>query len=86
MVAIQGGKEGTAEGPAPLTEVYAGKVRITVVEAFSDEGKAARVKYGFGDQLHGTVGIGPGGETLFILPGHQYGRDEIVAAIDKILR
>ena len=86
MVAIQGAKAGTTEGPAPLTEVYAGKVRLTVVEAFSEEGKAAQVKYGFGEQLHGTVGIGPGGETLFVLPGHQYGRDEIVAEIDKILR
>ena len=41
--------------------------------------------FGFAELRHGLVVFTPAGEPAVKLPGHQFGKDEIVAAIDLVL-
>jgi hypothetical protein len=76
---------GAPEGEKNLSEVYAGRVEFDVREAFSDEGQVAAKTYGFGDLKHGMVGFEPDGTVAFKLPGHQFGRTEIVEKVEVML-
>ena len=76
---------GAPEGEKNLSEVYAGRVEFEVRDAFSDEGQAAAKTYEFGDLKHGMVGFEPDGAVAFKLPGHAYGRTEIVEKVEVML-
>ncbi len=57
-----------------------------MLTAFDEAGKKAAELYGFGDSRHGMVGFEPDGEVAFTMPGHQYGRAEIIEKVEAMLR
>jgi len=68
-----------------LETEYEGRVRFTVVPQSEGKLPAAVEEYGFGDARHGLVTFGPDGETVGTIPGHRYGRDEIVVKVGELL-
>ncbi|MBW2282860.1 MAG: hypothetical protein JRG82_19205 [Deltaproteobacteria bacterium] len=68
-----------------MEKVYSGRVEFEIRSAFDEAGKQAVELYGFGDLRHGMVGFRPGGEIAFTLPGHEYGRAEIVEKVEAML-
>ena len=38
----------------------------------------------FGDQMHGLLGVDTEGNGLVNLPGHRFGKDEIIDAIETV--
>jgi len=41
--------------------------------------------FGFQDQKHGLVAFDADGEPVVLIPGHQFGKAEIQAAVEKVL-
>jgi hypothetical protein len=37
------------------------------------------------DDNHGLIGLSPSGDVLFSVPGHEYGKEKVVEAIDGML-
>ncbi|MGQ0613984.1 MAG: hypothetical protein ACT4PV_09635 [Planctomycetaceae bacterium] len=64
-----------------LEKEYAGRARFNVLLATGREEEIKRFELG----SHGLVGFDAAGEAKVKLPGHNFGRDEIVAAIGKLL-
>ena len=69
-----------------LHEHYGGRVRFEVADARTPEGVEASERYGFGELLHGVVGLSPTGRTVFLLPGSHHDRAAMVETIDGVLR
>ncbi len=42
-------------------------------------------RFGFTEKLHGLVAFSPSGEAVVTLPGHDYGKVEIEAALQTVL-
>ena len=66
-----------------LKEVYAGKVKLEVVKANDAE---ELMQEHMGDSLHGLMAYDSSGKLAGVIPGHRFGKDEIVALIkDKLM-
>ena len=63
---------------------YKDKFDFEVIAMSTPEGEQAGKKYDWQGHGHGLV-ILRGGKLLKLIPGHKYGRDEIVAALDEVL-
>ncbi len=74
-----------------LATEYEGQFTTRIQPADSEEGQAAKVKYGWDQPLHGLVALLPDGEAVANLPGHSYAKDvasakvEVRAAVEKLL-
>lgn len=67
-----------------LATEYEGRVEFNVISAEETANRPEETER-FGDSLHGLVAFGPDGEEVAMLPGHQYGKEEIVGVIDQVL-
>ena len=65
---------------------YKDRFDFEIIPMDSPKGKASNDKYDWQKQGHGFVILAPDGKLRSILPGHGYGRDEIVAELDKALK
>lgn len=69
-----------------LKEDYEGEAEFVVVPAEETARRTEEiVAFGFEDAKHGLVVFGPDGEVAETLPGHQFGRAEIEAALQRVL-
>ena len=66
-----------------LTQTYEGKVDMEV-EACAPENKALMEEH-MGDAKHGLMVYDGDGELQEVLPGHAFGKDEIVKLIEEKL-
>jgi hypothetical protein len=66
-------------------ETYRGRVSFDILSATSPEGQAATKRNGWNDALHGLECVAPDGRVTGQLPGHDYGRDEIVVKVEDLL-
>ncbi len=65
-----------------LESEYSDRVEFTVVGAeITSAGIGERI---FGDAQHGLLGIDTEGNAQVTIPGHRFGTDEIVDAIDTL--
>lgn len=69
-----------------LAKEYEGKVKFELVPP--EETLAAvedMAKFGFTDAKHGLVAFDSNGEAQVKIPGHSFGREVIVGAIEQVL-
>ncbi len=65
---------------------YGDEVDFVVIGAEETARRADEIEaFGFTELRHGMVGFTAGGEALVLMPGHQFGKAEIVAATEKVL-
>lgn len=65
---------------------YQGRIDFVVIDAAETARRQQEIEeFGFTDLRHGLVGFSSSGEPLVKLPGHEFGKPEIVAAIDTLL-
>lgn len=70
-----------------LEHEYGDRVDFTIVPAEETRHRMAEIQaFGFAEQRHGLVGFTADGEALVKMPGHQFGRPEIEAAVQRLLR
>ena len=68
-----------------LATEYEGKVFFNVVSGEDTQKRGDEIdSYGFTEARHGIVAFNTEGEVVSKIPGHSYGRAEIVAMIDEI--
>ena len=68
-----------------LEKEYAGQVEFEIVSAEETAKRGPEIeRYGLGS--HGLVGFASNGRVAATLPGHQYGRQEIVEVIESAMR
>lgn len=69
-----------------LEQEYEGRARFDIVppEETAESGDEL-AEYGFTELKHGLVVLDPEGEAVAKLPGHQFGRAEIEAALQEAL-
>jgi hypothetical protein len=69
-----------------LAQEYEGEVRFTLISAeeTATSGEALDA-FGFTEARHGLVAFTADGEALVKMPGHNFGREEIVGAIREVL-
>ncbi len=63
---------------------YKDKFDFEVISMETPQGTAASKKYDWQGLRHGLV-ILRKGKQIKLIPGHKYGRDEIVAALDEVM-
>ncbi len=69
-----------------LEQVYGDRMDFNVVSAEVTAQSQDEIEaLGFGDLRHGLAIYGPSGEPEVTLPGHQFGRAEIEAALRGVL-
>ena len=69
-----------------LATEYGDQVDFNVIPAEETAQRGDEIElYGFTAKKHGLVGFGRDGEVLVKLPGHEYGKPEIEAAIEAVL-
>ena len=69
-----------------LEQEYGEAVDFVIVPAEETaQAQAELEEFGFTASKHGLVAFTPEGEALVKIPGHQFGRDEIQAAIEAVL-
>jgi hypothetical protein len=69
-----------------LETEYGDRVRFVVIEPEETARRAAEIEeYGLAEMRHGLVAFSASGEPLVKIPGHQFGKPEIVHAIDVVL-
>jgi thioredoxin-related protein len=69
-----------------LQAEYGTRVSFNVIPAEETKMRTEEVNgFGFEAQLHGLVAFDADGEAIVKIPGHQFGRDEIEAAIQQVL-
>lgn len=69
-----------------LEHEYEGRIRFVVISPEETANRSEEIEaFGFTDLRHGLVGFDAAGRAQVKLPGHQFGRDEIVAAIEVLL-
>ena len=68
-------------------KTYEGRVRFQVLYAFDEKSQPHPdlADVDFGKSRHGTLGLTADGKHAFRLPGHAYGRAEMVEKIDAML-
>ena len=69
-----------------LEPEYEGRIDFVLIPAEETAKRPQELEaFGFTDLKHGLVGFTSDGEALVKIPGHQFGRPEIVAAIEELL-
>jgi len=68
-----------------LEKEYDGRVEFGVHSVRTPEGQAAAARYEFGGARHGLVGLEPDGAVAFVMPGHNFTRDDIQQRIREML-
>ncbi len=69
-----------------LAKDYEGSVEFNIISAEETARRPDEIEaYGFTDLKHGLVGFSTDGEALIKMPGHQFGREEIEAAVTQLL-
>ena len=69
-----------------LAPEYEGRVEFVIVSAEETKRRQDEiVAFGFADQKHGLVAFSSEGEVVTTLPGHQFGKEEIVAVLQQVL-
>ena len=69
-----------------LEPEYEGRVDFVLISAEETARRPQEIEaFGFTDLMHGLVGFTSDGDALVKIPGHQFGRPEIVAAIEELL-
>ena len=69
-----------------LETEYEGRINFKIISATSDAGVDATFKYDFENRRHGLVGLDKAGEAKVVMPGHSYGKADIVKKIEELLR
>ncbi len=65
---------------------YAGQAQFVVIPAEETAQRADEIElFGFTAKKHGLVASGPGGEAAVKMPGHDFGKAEIEAALRQVL-
>ena len=69
-----------------LATEYEGRVEFEIVPAEETNQRHDEiVAFGFEAERHGLVGFDREGEAQVTMPGHNFGKDEIAAAIESLL-
>lgn len=69
-----------------LEPEYEGRIQFVVIDAVETANRGAEIEeYGFTDQLHGMVGFTSDRTPVVKMPGHSFGKQEIVEAIEILL-
>jgi hypothetical protein len=69
-----------------LEPEYAGRVDFVLVPAAETAKRGDEIEsFGFSDLKHGLVGFTCDRRAVVKIPGHAFGRAEIVAAIETVL-
>ena len=69
-----------------LEPEYEGRIDFVLISADETAQRADEIEaYGFTEARHGLVGFTPEGDPLVKMPGHYFGKEEIVAAIEVLL-
>ena len=69
-----------------LAKEYEGKVQFELVSPQETQAAAEDLaKFGFTDAKHGLVAFDSNGEAQVMIPGHSFGREVIVGAIEQVL-
>jgi hypothetical protein len=66
-------------------EAYQGRFDFVVFPWEHEKSSQARDTYGFGPDKHGFALVGSDGKLISVRPGHDYGKEEIRADLDKAL-
>ena len=69
-----------------LEKEYEGKVTFKVIPLQSPEAQKEIERYDFEELSHGLVGFDKSGKHTVTIPGHNFGKEEIVAKIEELLR
>lgn len=69
-----------------LSREYDGRVEFDIQSAASKEGQAAVLEYGLDARRHGIVMLDPKGAVASTISGHNFGKDEIQAAVEEMLQ
>ena len=70
-----------------LESEYEGRIQFVLIDAEETAKRGDEIEeYGFTDLLHGLVGFTSDGTVVEKLPGHQFGKEEIVQVIETLLR
>lgn len=69
-----------------LAVEYEGKITAITVPVTTEEGQAAVQKYGWQQAQHGLVTLSPDGKMVGTIPGHRYGKKEIRAKVEELLK
>ena len=70
-----------------LEQDYADRVDFVIVSAEETAQRSDEIEaFGFTDLKHGLVGFDREGEAQAKMPGHQFGKPEIQAVIEDLLR
>ncbi len=69
-----------------LASEYEGRVQFNVIPAEETAARTDEIaEFGFTALKHGLVGFAADGDVVVKLPGHEYGKPEIVDAAEKVL-
>jgi hypothetical protein len=69
-----------------LEQEYGDRVYFNVISAGETAKRQDEVEaFGFADLKHGMVGFSSDGKNLIRVPGHQFGRERIEAAVKAVL-
>ena len=69
-----------------LETEYEGRIQFVVIDAEETAKRGDEIdEYGFTDQLHGLVGFTRDRTVVVKMPGHSFGKEEIVEAIKMVL-
>lgn len=69
-----------------LEKEYGEQVDFVIVPAEETQQRQSEIEeYGFAAQLHGLVTFDAEGEAVAKLPGHSFGREEILAAMQSAM-
>ncbi len=69
-----------------LEPEYEGRIQFVLIPAEETAKRQDEIEeYGFTDLKHGLVGFDAQGETVVTIPGHDFGKPEIVGACEQVL-
>jgi len=69
-----------------LESEYAGRLEFNIIPAeVTAQSQADIDAFGFTEALHGLVVFDAAGEPAVKMPGHQFGKEEIVVGIEAVL-
>ena len=69
-----------------LETEYQGRIDFVVIPAEETARRSQEIEeFGFTALRHGLVGFSTSGAAMVKLPGHQFGKPEIVAAAETLL-
>lgn len=69
-----------------LRTEYEGRIDFVLINAEETAKRGDEIEeYGFTDELHGLVGFTSNRAVVVKMPGHLFGKEEIVQAIERLL-